>query len=97
MAIRWKPNLRPVDIDPDAKKDYTYDFEDYIPEGAAITSFSIVASGQVTVYNSTRDGTEITFWVRAVPEGVTVTVTVRVTLDTGLVDDFSLRFRGRDQ
>jgi hypothetical protein len=96
MAIRWKPGLR-IDIDPDARKDWTFDFADYIPEGAAITSFSIVASGQVTVYDSTRDGTEITFWVRAVPAGVIATVTVRVTLNTGLIDDFSLRFRGLDQ
>jgi hypothetical protein len=96
MAIRWRPGLR-IDIDPDARKNWTFDFADYVPKGAAITSFSLVVSGQVTVYDSTRDGTEITFWVRAVPEGVIATITVRVTLNTGLIDDFSLSFRGRDQ
>jgi len=96
MAIRWKPGLR-IDIDPNAKKDYTFDFADYVPKDVEIASYSLVAGPQITVYGGTRDGTEISFWVKNAVEGVTETVTVRVTLDTGLVDDFSLRFRGRQQ
>jgi len=97
MAILWTSKLKPIEIDPDAKKDFTFDFADYVPKDVEITSYSLIAGSQITAYGGTRDGTEISFWVKNATEGVTDTVTVRVTLDTGLVDDFSLRFRGRQQ
>jgi hypothetical protein len=96
MAVDWKANTR-IDIDPDAKKDYTFDLAAFVPTGVTISSYTIVASVGVTVTDDTRNGTEITFWVSGVAEGATETVTVRVTLSTGLIDDFSLKFRGRHQ
>jgi hypothetical protein len=96
MAILWKPGLR-IDLDPDARKDFTFDFATYVPEGVTISGYAIVHGDQITVGDDTTAGTEVTFWVSGITDGVTETVTVRVTLSTGLVDDFSLRFRGRQQ
>jgi hypothetical protein len=96
MAIAWKPGLR-IDIDPDARKDWTFDFALWVPAGAVIASYEILHASTVTVDDDTIEGSEITFWVSGVDEGTTEIVTVRVTLDTGLVDDFSLTFRGRQQ
>jgi hypothetical protein len=98
MAIAWKPGLR-IDIDPDARKDWTFDFASWVPTGAVIASYEILHASSVTVDDDTisSEGAEITFWVSDVAEGATEIVTVRVTLDTGLVDDFSLTFRGRQQ
>jgi hypothetical protein len=95
MAIAWKPGLR-IDLDPDARKDYTFDFAAYVPTGVTITA-EVVHGEQITVDDETTEGAEVTFWVSGIADGVTETVTVRVTLSTGLVDDFSLRFRGRQQ
>ena len=96
MSIAWRPNIR-VDIDPDAHKDYTFDFAQWMPTGATIASYGIFHASSVTVDSDTSEGAEITFWVSDVAEGATEIVTVRVTLDTGLIDDFSLTFRGRQQ
>ena len=96
MAIAWKPNTR-IDLDPDARKDYTFDFEAFIPEGATLTNATVIGSSGITVYDVTFSGSEVTFWVRDIAEGANETATVRVTLSTGLIDDYSLRFRGRHQ
>lgn len=98
MAIAWKPNLR-IDIDPDARKDYTFDFSDWLVNDRAIVAHEIIAPESVTIDQDTREDAEITLWVSGVPDGETVTVTVRVELDTDPVftDDFSIRFRGRHQ
>jgi hypothetical protein len=96
MAIRWKPGIR-IDLDPNAHKNYTFDFADFIPEGVTMSGYAIVHGEQITVDDDTSEGAEVTFWVSGITDGVTETVTVRVTLSTGLIDDFSLRFRGRQQ
>jgi hypothetical protein len=98
MAIAWKPNLR-IDIDPDARKDYTLDFSDWLVNDRAIVAHEIIVPESVTIDQDTREDAEITFWISAVPDGETVTVTVRLELDTDPVftDDFSIRFRGRQQ
>ena len=98
MAITWKPNLR-VDIDPNARKDYTFDFTDWLPEGKTILAHEIIAPETVTIDQDTREAAEVTFWVSGIADGSTETVTVRMTLSTSPVfsDDFSIRFRGRHQ
>jgi hypothetical protein len=98
MAITWKPNLR-IDVDPDSRKDFTFDFAEWLPEGRTIVTHEVIASETVTIDQDTREDAEVTFWVSDVPEGATETVTVRITLDTDPVfsDDFSIRFRGRHQ
>jgi len=98
MAITWKPNLR-IDVDPDSRKDYTFDFTDWVPDGKAILAHEIIAPETVTIDRDTREDGEVTFWVSGVSEGATETITVRMTLDTDPVfsDDFSIRFRGRHQ
>jgi hypothetical protein len=101
MSIEWKPNLR-IDIDPDARKDYTFDFSEWLSvyesdSVRSITSHTIIAPSTVTIDQSTHEGEEVTFWISDVPDNETVTVTVRVELDTdpAFSDDFSIRFRGR--
>jgi hypothetical protein len=98
MSIEWRPNLR-IDIDPDARKDYTFDFSEWLVEGRQISSHDIIAPDPVFIDSSTHEEGEVTFWVSKIPENETVTVTVRVELDTDPVfsDDFSIRFRGRHQ
>jgi hypothetical protein len=97
MAITWKPNLR-IRIDPDARKDFTFDFSDFVSESdVTIVTHEIVHGDGVVVDDSTNSDTEVTFWVSGVAQGATETVTVRVTLSTGLVDDYSLNFRGKQQ
>ena len=98
MAITWKPNLR-VDIDPDATKDFTFDFVDYLPTGRTIVSHTVIATEGVTVEQSTLEDAEVTVWVSGVALDAQETLTVRLTLDTVPVfqDDFSIRLRGRHQ
>jgi hypothetical protein len=97
MSILWKPKLR-INIDPDARKDFTFDFSDFVSESdVSIDTHEIVHGDGVTVDDSTNSDTEVTFWVSGVAEGATETVTVRVTLSTGLVNDYSLTFRGKQQ
>jgi hypothetical protein len=96
MSIDWKPNMR-IDIDPDARKDYTFDFSEWLVSDRTILSHEVIAPDSVTIDQSTHEDAEVTFWISDVPDNETVTVTVRVELDTDPVfsDDFSIRFRGR--
>jgi hypothetical protein len=96
VAIAWKPNTR-IDLDPDARKDYTFDFEAFIPTGVTLATATVTGSSGITVYDVTFFGTEVTFWVRDIAADATETATVRVTLSTGLIDDYSLKFRGKEQ
>ena len=99
MAITWTPNIR-VDIDPDARKDYTFDFTQWLAsETGDISDYEIIAPSSITVDQSTREGAEVTFWVSDVPLGTTERVTVRLTMNTTpvLIDDFSILFRGVQQ
>jgi len=96
MSIEWKPKLR-VDIDPDARKDFTFDFSDFISADVVISEHEIITTDNIVVDTSTNSNTEVTFWVSGVEEGAVETVTVRVTLSTGLIDDYSLNFRGKQQ
>jgi hypothetical protein len=96
MSIEWKPKLR-VDIDPDARKDFTFDFSDFVSEDVVISEHEIITTDGVVVDTSTNSDTEVTFWVSGVQNGAIETVTVRVTLSTGLTDDYSLNFRGKQQ
>ena len=98
MSIPWRPNIR-VDIDPDARKDFTFDFAQWVPQDTEILGHEVVTTEGVTVDQVTRVGAEVTFWVSGVAQNLVETVTVRMTLDTSPVfsDDFSLTFRGRQQ
>ena len=98
MAIAWRPNIR-VDIDANARKDFTFDFSNWLPDGRVIIGHEIIASSDVTIDQNTREGTEVTFWVSGIAEGTTERITVRMTLDTEPVfsDDFSILLRGVQQ
>ena len=97
MAISWRPGLR-IDIDPNARKDYTFDFSAWLPEDRTILDYEILSSAGITVeqQSSSEDNTEVTVWVSGVERGELETVTVRIRLDTAPVfsDDFTVRFRG---
>lgn len=100
MAIPWTPKLKPIEVDPDSSKDWTFDFSEFVAnEGRDVLSYEVLSSGDLQATDDTRSGAEVSFWLTPPAEGGEGTVTVRFRLDTAPVfsDDFSIRFRGKHQ
>ena len=83
-------------IDPDAVKDYEFEWSGFL--GAdTIASYTLTAAGAVEIVNDSRTDTAVTVWVRDVEDGATGTVTCHIVTAAGREDDRTMTFYGRHE
>jgi len=83
-------------IDPDAKKDYVFDWTAFL--GAdTIASYTLTATGDVTIASDSQTDTAVTVWVRGVDDEATGFVTCHIVTAEGREDDRTMTFYGRHE
>ena len=87
-TVTWQDGLT-LTQDPDAIRDYLFDFTGWL-EGETVASAAILATN-CTASISTTASTSVKIRVSAVQQGATVKVTP--TTNSGQKDDFSVAFR----
>ena len=83
-------------IDPDAKKDYVFDWAAFL-DADTIDSYVLTAAGVVEIVNDSRTDTAVTVWVRDVGDGATGSVTCHIVTAAGREDDRTMTFYGRHE
>ena len=78
-------------IDPDAKKDYVFDWAAWLA-GDTITGYTLTKDGGVEIAADSRTDTAVTGWVRPVPPAVSGAVTCHVVTAAGREDDRTMQF-----
>ena len=83
-------------IDPDDELQYTFDWTDWLSTGAAIDSYTIIASDGVTVIDDAGTGTQVSVYVGGVAAGARETITCRVVTDETIPQqaDRTIKLRG---
>lgn len=76
--------------DPDATLDYFWDWTAYAGESQIVHYDFIVPPG-IEEVNRSRDGNRCYLWLKGGQRGNVYNVTCRVTFDSGVVDDRSIR------
>jgi L-rhamnose isomerase len=76
--------------DPDAVLDYTWDWSRWLQAGEAIVSHQILVPTGITLDSSDADAERVTAWLSGGTNGITYTVTCRITTDQGRTDDRSI-------
>lgn len=90
-----------IDKDPNAEKDYTIDFSEWLALSSdTIASVTVLVAG-VTLVASTFNGTEVTVWVSGGTPNQTGSATVRITT-AGVgarprIDDRTIYFKIKEQ
>ena len=78
--------------DPNATKDWRWDFAEWIADGDSIQSHVVVADAGITVETSVHDATGVRVWLSGGTVGQTYAVTVRATMLGGAIEDKTVRF-----
>lgn len=83
-------------IDPDAKKDYVFDWTAFL--GAdTIASYTLTATGDVTIASDSQTDTAVTVWVSGVDDGAVGSIVCHVVTAAGREDDRTMVFYGRHE
>lgn len=84
--------------DPDASKDYGWDWgTDYLQGDTIADSEWFADSADLTLQDDTFDDTTTTVWIAEGILGATYLVTNRITTDGGRIDDRSFRIKINQQ
>jgi hypothetical protein len=79
--IEWYKGIE-FEIDPDATLTYSFNWNDWLDDGAGIDSYSIIVDeDDVTVTDVTQAGGIVSLSISGVAEGARVPVTCRITTD----------------
>lgn len=76
--------------DPQAVKQYTMDWSDWLGDGETITAATVTAEAGITVDTSNNDTTSVTFKLSAGVLGSRPKVTCHITTSAGQQDDRTL-------
>lgn len=76
----WFPGLTIIK-DPQASKDWRFDWSSWLSSGEVIATHTIEATG-ITVDTDTNDATSVTVWLSGGTEGSVASVTCRITTDS---------------
>jgi len=77
--------------DPDAVKDYPFDWAQWLPAGDIISAAqAIVDDPALTVDSVLHDQTTVTVWLSGGQPGKTYKVTCRITTAQGRKEDYSI-------
>lgn len=79
-------------IDPDAVKDYRFDWSPWLDVADTITSHTVTPSAGITVDSHTADTTSVTVWLSGAT-GKQATVTCHIATSQGRQDDRTLYLR----
>ena len=85
--MKWRSGIT-VPLDPDALKDYVFDWEDWLASDT-IASYVLTPSATVTVNADSNDTTTVTVWVSATASG---TLNCHITTTGGRQDDRTVSF-----
>lgn len=83
-------------IDPDAKKDYIFDWAAFL-NGDTIAGYVLTAAGDVTIASDSQTDTAVTVWVRDVDADATGSVTCHIVTAEGREDDRTMTFYGKHE
>ena len=83
-------------IDPDAKKDYVFDWAAWLA-GDTITGYTLTKDGGVEIAADSRTDTAVTVWVDGVGDGAAGSVTCHIVTAAGREDDRTMTFYGRHE
>ena len=83
-------------IDPDAKKDFVFDWSGWLA-GDTIADHTLTKTGSVEIAAGSRTSTAVTVWVDDVGDGATGSVTCHIVTAAGREDDRTMTFYGRHE
>lgn len=83
--------------DPDAKKDYHFDWTDWLVGSDTIADFETFPSAELTVEDESEAGGIVTVWVSGGTEGAIHAVTCRITTAEGRIDDKTMYFEMKSE
>lgn len=83
-------------IDPDAVKDYVFDWAGFLA-GDTIAGYTLAATDGVTIVSDSQTGTAVTVWVSDVGSGAAGSVTCHIVTAAGREDDRTMQFYGRHE
>lgn len=83
--------------DPDAIKDYHFDWRRELREGDSIASYTVTASAGVTVDSHSQLAGVVTVWLSGGTVDTSATVTCRVVTAQGRRDDKTMLFQIRSE
>lgn len=78
--------------DPDAIKDYHFDWSDWLEDGDSIDSYTITPSSGITVDSDSESGGIVTVWLSGGTADTSATVTCRIVTTEGRRDDKTMFF-----
>lgn len=81
--------------DPDAIKDYYFDWRSWLEPSDSITSYTITASAGITVQSHSHLAGVVTVWLSGGAVDTSATVTCRVVTAQGRRDDKTMYFQIR--
>ena len=82
--------------DPDAVKDYHFDWRAWLA-GDTIDSYTLIPSPGLTISSHSQAGGVITLWVSGGTDGTTATVQCRIVTAAGRRDDDVIYFNVRNK
>lgn len=80
--------------DPDAIKDYYFDWREWLDDGDSVDSYTVTATG-VTVASHSNDSGLIAVWLSGGTVGTSASVTCRIVTTGGRTDDKTMLFQIR--
>lgn len=83
--------------DPDATKNYGWDWSSWLPAGDTIASHAVTVLGDVAVASSSHTTTSVTAVLSGGTHNTDSKVTARITTAQGLTDDFTITVHVRQR